>query len=55
MNMNRWHVYAFMKAVFMETGKLPQWQDIYAAFPDLPDDEIREGVAEFEAVLKWGA
>jgi len=24
-----------------------------AAFPDLPEEEIREGMAEFEAVMKW--
>lgn len=53
---NRWHVYSFMKAVYMETGKPPLWEEVVAAFPDLPEKEIREGMAEFEAVVaKWGA
>jgi len=51
---NRWHVYEFMKAVTLETGKPPRWEDVFAAFPDVSREEIGEGVAEFEAVMTWG-
>lgn len=50
---NRWHVYEYMKAVTLATGKPPRWEEVRAAFPDLPEEEIREGMAEFEAVMKW--
>ena len=52
---NRWHVYEYAKSVFMKTGKPPRWEEVRAAFPDLSEEEIREGMAEFEAVMKWGA
>jgi len=50
---NRWHVYTHMKAIYMATGKILQFEEVAAAFPDLPEEEIREGMAEFEAVMKW--
>jgi len=45
-------VYEYMKAVTLATGKPPRWEEVRAAFPDLPEEEIREGMAEFEAVMK---
>jgi len=49
---NRWHVYEYMKAVTLATGKPPLREEVAAAFPDLPEEEIREGMAEFEAVIQ---
>lgn len=45
--MNHWHVYEYMKNVYMRTGTAPSFQDARAAFPTLRAEVILEGVDEF--------
>lgn len=53
--MNRWHVYEWVKKYYMQHGLLPTWNKVINQFPNLSYEEIREGVAEFKSVIKWGA
>lgn len=53
--MNKWFVYEYIKKYYMDHGTLPNWGKIVNRFPNMSYKEIREGMAEFKTVIKWGA
>jgi hypothetical protein len=52
--MNRWYVFEWIKQRYLKTGTVPPMGVICAQFPDLEQEEIDEGIAEFEAMAVKG-
>jgi len=49
--MNKWHVYEYMKQVYMRTGIVPTWQELRVEFSGLRFTEIQEGMSEFQLTV----
>lgn len=49
---NRWHVFEYMKQRYMRTGVKPTRNEVLNQFKDTDFEEIVEGIAEFNLVVK---
>jgi hypothetical protein len=52
--MNRWYVFEWIKQRYLKTGTVPPIEAICTQFPKLEQEEIDEGIAEFEAMAVKG-
>lgn len=48
---NYWHVYDFMKSVFLSTGVAPDRDTLLVEFKELDSRQIDEGIEEFELAI----
>lgn len=52
MTRHRWHVYQYMKEVYMASGHRMTLKEVNKVFGgDTPHEEIREGMAEFQLAV----
>lgn len=49
---NRWSVYEYMKTYYYHYGRVPSRNFLEFEFPDIPKEELEEGMTEFELILK---
>lgn len=52
---SKWSVYEYMRYTYMQTGRAPDLPELLENFPEVPVSEIKEGIEEFEQVLKIGS
>lgn len=52
MTKHRWHVYQYMKEVYMASGHRMTKREVMKVFgKDTPREEIQEGIAEFRLAV----
>lgn len=49
--MNRWHVFEYIKTVYIRTGLQPSRSDIQLEFDGMSESEVDEGIEEFQALI----
>ncbi|MGF6357127.1 hypothetical protein ABIE27_005066 [Paenibacillus sp. 4624] len=52
--LTRWSVYEYMKHRFLRTGHVPNRDELQAEFAGIDQTELREGIAEFDAIVGTG-
>ncbi|APO43312.1 hypothetical protein BS614_04090 [Paenibacillus xylanexedens] len=50
----RWSVSEYMRHRFMNTGQVPDRDELQAEFEGIDQTELREGIAEFDAIVGTG-
>ncbi|MEY8748592.1 hypothetical protein AB9M62_57065 [Bacillales bacterium AN1005] len=48
--MSRWSVSEYMRLRFMNTGYVPDLDELHTEFAGIDQTELREGIAEFETI-----
>lgn len=51
---SKWSVYEYMRHTYMRAGRAPDLPELLENFPEVPIPEIKEGIEEFEQVLRIG-
>lgn len=51
---SKWSVYEYMRHTYMRAGRVPDLPELLKNFPEVSVSEIKEGVEEFEQVLRIG-
>lgn len=51
---SKWSVFEYMRHRFMNTGNVPDRQELVNEFSGMESSEIDEGVKEFELAIKIG-
>lgn len=50
----RWSVSEYMRHRFMNTGQVPNLDELQAEFEGIDQTELREGIVEFDAIAgEW--
>lgn len=50
----RWSVSEYMRHRFMNTGQVPDQDELQAEFAGIDQTELHEGIAEFDAIVGTG-
>lgn len=50
----RWSVSEYMRHRFMNTGQVPDEDELQTEFAGIDQTELREGIAEFDAIVGTG-
>lgn len=51
---SKWSVFEYMRHRFMNTGNVPDREELFIEFSGMKSSEIDEGVKEFELAMKIG-
>lgn len=51
---NKWSVYEYMRHTYMRAGRAPDLPELLENFPEVSVSEIKEGIEEFEQILRIG-
>lgn len=49
---NKWTVSEYIKNVYMRTGRVPSKLYLKFEFPNIPAEELEDGIREFEKMVK---
>lgn len=52
--LNRWSVSEYMRHRFMNTGQVPDLDELQDEFSGIDQTELVEGIAEFDAIVGTG-
>lgn len=50
----RWSVSEYMRHRYMNTGQVPDEDELQTEFAGIDQTELREGIAEFDAIVGTG-